>query len=380
MSEHQSPKTVVDDRPDVRQPMVMLSDLSGDLLWTRILRAPALALAPSRLMMGSLCVFLMALVVQLAGILTSGDGVLSSDSSKIQSLSDRFNVVFTSIEESASTLDPLGLISSIGMGADAIASSVLQFPLVSLSLGIPLIAILCFAGGAIARSSAIEFAHGRVGSSDDTVGFALSRIRSLVTAIVAPVLFSAVIYLLIALGGLLLSVPVLDVVGSLLYGLGLVLGLVATVVLMLHVLALPLIIPALSVEGTDSFDAIQRSYAYVIARPLRYVLYGVILLLLGVIATSVFTMVGRGAISMSDWAAQFLANRATTRALTGEGDLEATKSTAHAIIQIWRAVFELVIAGYAISLFFTSSTLLYLVVRRVCDGQDIHEVWDGLGE
>ena len=50
---------------------------------------------------------------------------------------------------------------------------------------------------------------------------------------------------------------------------------------LLHLIALPMIVPALSIEGTDAFDAIQRCYAYVIGRPIRYFLYAILLTLVG---------------------------------------------------------------------------------------------------
>ena len=38
----------------------------------------------------------------------------------------------------------------------------------------------------------------------------------------------------------------------------------------------PLMWATISTEGTDSFDALSRSYAYVFQRPLRYLFYVVV--------------------------------------------------------------------------------------------------------
>ncbi len=377
MSTHQTSN----NSANVRQPTVMLSDLTSDLLWPRILRAPALALSPSRLLAGTICAFLLSFVVEIANKIVAGDGTAVTESgAEIQTLGERFSMSISGIGTSIRAMDPIGLTQSIGNTAFAIRSSVIESPIISLVLGLPLIAILAVVGGAISRSTAIEFAKGQYASSDDTLGFALRRTRQFVGAVVGPIIACVLIFLLIAIGGLLLSVPVLDVVGSILYAVGLVLGILATVVLMLHILALPMIVPALAVEGTDAFDAIQRSYAYVIGKPLRYLLYCLILTLIGVLSIGVFTMVAQGAIEMTHWAASLFASDSTARVLTGEGELGATKGIAHNIIGIWHTIIELGITGYAISLFFTSSTLLYLVVRRTCDGQDVNEVWDGVGE
>lgn len=381
MSEQKSFQKTPHEPANVREPSVMLSDLTGDLLWPRVLRAPALALTPSRLISGSICAFLLALVIQLASVLKPADENATGGAyNEFLTVGDQLNTISRNLVESALALDPLAFAQSIGSAAWVIRDTVMQSPLISLIIGLPLIAILCVAGGTISRSTAVEFAYGRFATRDDTLGFTLRRIRQFVGAVIGPIAACVIVFLLIAIGGLLLSVPVLDVVGSILYAIALCLGILATVVLMLHVLALPMIVPAMAVEGTDSFDAIQRSYAYVVGKPLRYLSYAVILLLLGVLSAAIFTLVARGSIEMTDWAASFFASDSTTRVLTAEGELGATKGTAHSIIQIWRTIIELVVAGYVISLFFTSSTLLYLVVRRVCDGQDMNEVWDGVGE
>lgn len=369
------------DAPRVRQPSVLLSDLTGDLLWIRILRAPALALSPGRMITGSICAFLLALVLQIATVFKPAEGSTEiSAYAQFMVVGDRLNMIIRNLFESALALDPMRFVQSIWLAAQELRNIVMQTPLIAITIGLPLVAILAVAGGAISRSAAIEFAQGRFASRDDTLGFTLRRIRQFVGAVVGPVLICTLIFLIIGLGGLLLSVPVLDVVGSILYGLALCIGIFATIVLMLHVLALPMIVPALSIEGTDAFDAIQRSYAYVIGKPLRYLIYGLILIFLGIISAAVFTIVASGSIEMTDWAATLFTNDAATRVLTGTGELGATKGAAHSIIEIWRIIIELITAGFVISLFFTSSTLLYLVVRRVCDGQGINEVWDGIGE
>ncbi len=368
----------INEPPNVREPSVMLSDITSDLIWPRILRAPALALSPSRVLTGSICAFLLSIILQIATFFRSEKGQSTQGIyAEIQGVFDRLGFALDLLVESIFNFNPIGFAQSIGLGAWLIRDTVMESPMISLFLGIPLIVVLSIAGGAIARSSAIEFGTGRFVSSEDTLRFALRRARHFVGAIVGPMIVCTFIFLLIAIGGVLLSVPVLDVIGSILYLPALILGILATIILMLHLLALPMIVPALAVEGTDAFDAIQRSYAYVIAKPLRYLIYAVLLLGLGIASAGIFTMLAQGSIEMTNWAASFFALDSTSRVLTNEGEMGATKGTAHAIISIWHAMIELITAGYAISLFFTSSTLLYLVTRRVCDGQGINELWDG---
>lgn len=368
----------------VRQPTLMLSDLTSELLWPRILRAPSLALSPSRLAIGTLCAFLMsAIIAPIAwlvgsGVPTGADG--GNTSSEIQQMGEALSAGFGRLVEAAVSFDVQLLATRVWEFAILLRSLLMDSPLLSLSIGLPMVVLLAVFGGAISRSTAVEFSKGRYASHDDTLGFSARRIVQFVGAAIGPIIACAILFLLLAIGGLLLSVPVFDVVGSLLYGIGLLIGGLATIVLLLHIVALPMIVPALAVEGTDSFDAIQRSYAYVIGKPLRYLVYAMILLFIGLLAMTVFVIVANGTIEMTYWAASIFANDSTSRVLSGQGELGATKSIAHQIISFWHTLIKLGIAGYAISLFFASSTLLYLVVRRVCDGQDVNEVWDGIGE
>jgi hypothetical protein len=255
-------------------------------------------------------------------------------------------------------------------------NTVMQDPQLTLLLGVPIIGVLALAGGAISRSAAFEFAQGRFATREETVHFTLRRALQFVGAVIAPVVFCSVLFLIIALMGLLLSLPVVDLAGAVLYALMLVLGIIATAVLVVHVIALPMIVPALSVEGTDAFDAIHRCYAYVIGRPLRYFSYVLLLCVLGVIAATIAIKLADLSLEMTDWAASFLSNDATQRALTGEGELGATKSFAHKLIETWRSAVHIVVAGYIVSLFYTSATLLYLAIRRICDGQGLSEIWE----
>lgn len=353
----------------------MLCDLTEELIWPRVLRAPALALSPNRLISGCIGAFLLIIIIQFYFLLSDSGSPLA-DQSDQSLLPPTFSVLGQRFVDALMSLDPVALSGASIDTAILIRDGIMHNPLLWLFLGLPIIAVLSLVGGSISRSAAFEFAQGRFATREETLYFTLRRARQYIGAIAGPLVFSAALFVLIALGGLLLSIPVVDLIGAALYGVGLLLGIIATLMLLLHVVASPMIVPALSVEGTDAFDAIQRCYAYVIGRPLRYITYVLILTLLGVFAAILFAMIARVSIEMTDWAARFIANDATDRALTGDGDLGATKHFAHQIIGFWRNLVELLVAGYIISLFFTSATIVYLAIRRICDGQGLTEIWE----
>ncbi len=352
----------------------MLSDLTDELIWPRVLRSPALALSPNRLGAGCVSVFLVAVVSYFYNLLrTAGaEQTIASSSPLPPALESTLSAILGSII----ALDPVGLAQAISQSIMLLRNTVMHDPLISLLLGVPIVAVLALAGGTIARSAAFEFAQGRFATREETLYFTLRRARQFVGAVIAPIILCALVLLLISLMGLLLSVPVVDVFGALLYAIMVVLGITATLVLVVHVLALPMLVPALSVEGTDAFDAIQRCYAYVIGRPLRYFTYVILLTALGAIGAGVAVMLANLSLEMTDWAATFIANDATQRAISGQGELGATKNIAHGLIETWIAGVHIIVAGYIVSLFFTSATMLYLAIRRICDGQGLTEIWE----
>ena len=41
----------------------------------------------------------------------------------------------------------------------------------------------------------------------------------------------------------------------------------------------------------------------------------------------------------------------------------------------WQTVVVCLLAGYVFSYYFSASAFVYMLMRRVCDGQDLDEIW-----
>src|SRR5690606_36815465 len=139
-------------------------------------------------------------------------------------------------------------------------------------------------GGAITRIAAIELGlEERLGLKS-----ALAHARTKWPAYFAAPLMPLVLVLLFCLPLALFGLLIWGFgSGVLLAGLAwpaaLLAGVVMAIVLIGLVLGWPLMWATISVDATDSFDAISRSYSYVYQRPLHYLFYGVISLLLGIL-------------------------------------------------------------------------------------------------
>jgi hypothetical protein len=138
-------------------------------------------------------------------------------------------------------------------------------------------------GGAIARIAAVHIARDEKISVRQAMRFSLNKLLSFVFAPLIPVLILFVIGAVLAASGwILFHIPIVGpIVASLLFFLALVAGLVMTLVLLGLVGGFNLMYPTVAVEGSDSFDAISRSFSYVFARPWRMLFYTAVAVVYG---------------------------------------------------------------------------------------------------
>ncbi|MGJ8635299.1 MAG: hypothetical protein ACSHX5_00440 [Phycisphaerales bacterium] len=354
--------------PTTKEHTVLLEDLTAGLIWPTLLKVPSMAFSPPRWLLGTIAAFLIVLVT------SAHSALLSPTPTPQPNLYNHSGI--TQIVDAMMSLNPLSILTALTHAAQSQAYHISQTPWTSLTLIIPTLLVLGIFGHAITRSASIEFALGRQTDTSSALSASLRAIRQIALATLGPLLIASLLAVVIMLIGLTLGLPVVNILGAILYILGLVLAVLLVCILVLHTLALPITISALAIEGTDGFDALQRAYAYLIAKPIRLALYALILLVLGTTITSIITITAGWSIQLADSLATTLTNDAGRRVIAGTSEMSATEPYAHSIIQLARSALELIVAGYVLSLIFTSSTMAYLCIRRVCDGQDITEVWD----
>ena len=106
------------------------------------------------------------------------------------------------------------------------------------------------------------------------MNFSVGKLLSFASAPVIPIVIVVVIGLLLAVASLIGNLPLIGpiTVGAL-FVVALVAGFVMTLVLLGTAGGFNLMYPTISVEGSDSFDAISRSISYVYAQPWRMLFY-----------------------------------------------------------------------------------------------------------
>ena len=237
--------------------------------------------------------------------------------------------------------------------------------------------------------TAVDIARGERLTMRDGISFALNSWRRLIFSLLLPLVIAGILCALLIGGGWVLMHPWVDVLAGLLYGVALLIGFGVVFLMVGYGLGFSLLLPAVACENCDAADAQQRAYAYVLSRPLHllgYGLVGLVGLALGYVAVSLFAQM------------LLLVTGALVDSLTGGTTVAGARGfeivlfelgpdRAHAIpfqwhsewsawlVSFWQRVVVCLVAAYVFVCYFGASTIIYLLMRKTCDGQDVEEIW-----
>jgi hypothetical protein len=250
-------------------------------------------------------------------------------------------------------------------------------------------------GGAISRIAAVHVARDEKISLRQAMNFAVGKLLSFASAPVIPLAIIVVIGLIVAIGSIIGNIPFLGpiVVGALFF-IALLAGFVMTLVLLGTAGGFNLMYPTIAVEGSDSFDAISRSFSYVYARPWRMLFYSLVALAYGA-ATYLFVrmfiwltlvlthhFVGMGMVISADNGAHLLdamwPGPANTGRLAFGSDyqaLSAGQSIGAFFINCWVMLLVSFLGAFALSLYFSANTIIYYLMRSEVDSTELDDVY-----
>jgi len=325
-----------------------------------------------------------------------------------QTLVDRQVGAFERLVVSATALD-FGLSGlASGKGADsggvigALASMVVRTPgwLYATHPGFLVVyLIIAFAltsliGGALCRVAAMDACQNEHTSAFTALRFAFHRWVHFMVAPLIPLGIVVVIRLLLALVGLLLfNLWGTDVIGSLVFGLLLLLGFVAAMALIGLAFGVNLLIPGIAVEGSDAFDTVSRAYNYVVGRPWRYFFYTAVMIVYGALT---YMLLGLVVFSAIWFTKDCLAAGAISEVAEGQTRLDAimpdpqwgrllsdadwdsldrSGTVAAAVVRVWVMLLIAVLPAFAVSYYFNAQTWIYLLLRRFADQVEFDEVY-----
>jgi hypothetical protein len=185
----------------------------------------------------------------------------------------------------------------------------------------------------------------------------------------------------------------------------------------------PLMYSTISTEGSDSFDALSRSYSYVYQAPRHYVWYSFVALVYGAVLVffvgfvgSLLVYMGKWGVSQApflqsqnikndreptylfvysptslDWRGLMLSKsqfsvrkeevkpsgvRTETYALTKEymDSMKWYNEAGAILVSIWLYLVFLLVVGFGYSYFWTAATVIYLLMRQKVDDTELDEI------
>ncbi|HET6324254.1 MAG TPA: hypothetical protein VFG04_06105 [Planctomycetaceae bacterium] len=242
--------------------------------------------------------------------------------------------------------------------------------------------------GAMTRIAAVEQATEAPMAFSSALRFSLENFLSYMTAALLPVAGIAVFWLLCAIGGWIGRIPFIGPPAiGLLWGLELVFGFLMALILIAAVAGWPLMYATIGAEASDGFDAFSRSYSYVFTRPWHYLWFSLVALTYGAFVTTFISIVASLVVYLSAaGVASGLGSPQTAAMLMGAPDSVGGPSFVGSvnssqvgvgtlIAGAWLQVVGLLVAGFAGSFFWTSTTVIYLLLRHVDDATDFREVF-----
>ena len=250
-------------------------------------------------------------------------------------------------------------------------------------------------GGGISRIAAVHVARDEKLSIRSALVFSGGKFLSYLCAPLIPLAILVAVGVGVTVVSLLGAVPWL---GPIVLGLGFVLalmaGLVMAVVLVGLVGGFNLMYPTIAVEGSDSFDAISRSFSYLYARPWRLAFYTAVSLVYGaacylfvrlfiyLVLTLTHRFVGLGVFTHAGSTAPLLSamwpDPATSGRLSYSVDalaLTPLQEIGAALIWFWVHLAIAVLGAFAVTFYFSANTIIYYLLRQDVDATDLNEVY-----
>jgi hypothetical protein len=270
-----------------------------------------------------------------------------------------------------------------------------QHPLYFFLFGIYFLALWAVFGGAICRIAAVHVARDEKLSVRSALVFSVGKFLSFLCAPIIPLLIVGGIGLVVTIASLLGNIPWIGpAIIGITFILALVAGLLMAVVLLGLVGGFNLMYPTIAVEGSDSFDAISRSFSYLYARPWRLAFYTAVSVVYGAVTflfirlfifvalTITHKFVSFGIFTTAPSTMPLLSamwpSPETSARLSYDVDnmgLTAWQEIGAWFIWAWVHCLVAVLAAFVICFYFSASTIMYYLMREEVDATDLDDVY-----
>jgi hypothetical protein len=276
-----------------------------------------------------------------------------------------------------------------------------------------LLVVWAFFGGVITRMAVLQLSGKEGGGLREAIAYVRNRYLSYLVSPVVPIALIGFLVLCCMLFGILHWAPLFgDLIDGLFWWLPLLAGLVMTL-LLVGMVGYPMMYTTLSAEGSDTFDALSRSYNYVYESPWHYLWYSAVAIAYGAVLTLFVVIVGSLTTYFAKWGvAKFpawgadrspeylfiyspeslgwrkLLLEGSPAAITDTGD--PVNRSAHeaymnnyawwnhmgaGMVSFWVTLVFMMVIGFSYSYFWTAATQIYLLMRKRVDETEMDEVY-----
>jgi len=255
--------------------------------------------------------------------------------------------------------------------------------------------LVSIAGGAICRIAALQLARDEKPGIAEAVRFSVKKFVSFAAAPLVPIAMVVLAGACIFFVGLIANIPfgIGELIVGILMPLALIGGVIVAAVLVGTIAGFNLMLPAVAYDGSDSLDAVSRSFNYVYARPWRMGFYTAVSAVYGAICYIFVRLFA------------FVLLWSTCRCLRLGAGLDSARGLPDKIMAIWPEpsfarlhaysaaagswseaaaaflvyLFALVIVGlvvsFIISFYFSSNTVIYALMRNKVDNTPLEEIY-----
>lgn len=345
--------------------------------WSRLFVAGRLAIAPSRVLTAFFLIVMLGAVIRVPDLFATGDtlGMRELPSTLVAARADL-------MQDQLSDHRFLAAARTLVATPVALART---YPLHSLAMLLPICLLWGLLGGCIARGASVEFATGVRQTWSRSMGQSISRWHSLTMVTFGPLLLAGLLLATLPAIGWLLDVRFAQYAAGALYVVPLLLAFLATGLVLLVLISLPMLVSGVMSEGGQALEACQRAFAYVLAQPLRLLVAMLALGAVGVAMLALISLLTQLALSTSAyfttlWVSDSAADLLRAQALTGRepsfSSAPDALATTGMLVGFWSKVAAMLAPSVLISFVFTAGSVLYLSMRQAVDGQHPRDVWD----
>jgi hypothetical protein len=179
-------------------------------------------------------------------------------------------------------------------------------------------------GGAITRIAALKFTRDEAPGLVAALSHAARKLPSYSMPPMVAIGCAMILAVQLVILGLLMRVDVLAFIAGIFWPFVLIIGLMMAILLLGALIGWPMMWATVSVEGTDGFDALSRSYAYVYHRPFRLFWYILFAGILAVISMFIVKLFAASAIALGNWSVDWGLDEYTMRTAVSPPEVSAS--------------------------------------------------------